>query len=189
MPQSLCNLSLEELWQLFPIILTPHQSCWALWYEKQASALRAILPAQEVHRISHIGSTAIDGIWAKPIVDLLVELRPGASLTETKAILMQHGWLCMHEQGNRISFNQGYTLQGFAREVYHLHLRYAADHDELYFRDYLRDHPDIAQAYEQLKKKLWKQYTHNRDGYTQAKTAFVMHYTALARQCYAGRYV
>lgn len=188
MPQPLCALSLEQLWQLFPIVLTPHQPCWALWYEKQAAALRTILPPQDIYRISHIGSTAVDGIWAKPIVDLLVEIQPDRSLAASKAALTQHGWLCMHEEDRRISLNLGYTPQGFAEEVYHLHLRYIGDNDELYFRDYLCDHADVAQAYMQLKKKLWKQYTHNRDAYTQAKTAFVARYTALARQYYAGRY-
>lgn len=69
-----------------------------------------------------------------------------------------------------------------------MHLRYAGDHDELYFRDYLMDHSDIAREYEKLKIGLWKKYEHNRDGYTQAKTAFILKYTQRAKQEYENRY-
>ena len=54
-----------------------------------------------------------------------------------------------------------------------MHLRHCSDNDELYFRDYLIEHPDIAREYEKLKLNLWKEYEHNRDGYTNAKTEFI----------------
>ena len=63
----------------------------------------------------------------------------------------------------------GYTDNGFAEKVYHLHLRLEGDHDELYFRDYLIEYPQAAKEYEQLKLSLWKQFEHDRDGYTAAK--------------------
>lgn len=87
----------------------------------------------------------------------------------------------MSEDDQRMSFNKGYTDNGFAEKVFHLHLRRIGDHDELYFRDYLNLHPGIAREYEKLKLGLWKQYEHNRDGYTDAKTEFVKKYTAKAK--------
>lgn len=54
-----------------------------------------------------------------------------------------------------------------------MHLKHCGDNDELYFRDYLIEHPDIAREYEKLKLNLWKEYEHNRDGYTNAKTEFI----------------
>lgn len=54
-----------------------------------------------------------------------------------------------------------------------MHLRHCGDNDELYFRDYLIEHPDIAREYEKLKLNLWKEYEYNRDGYTNAKTEFI----------------
>lgn len=54
-----------------------------------------------------------------------------------------------------------------------MHLRHCSDNDELYFRDYLIEHPDIAREYEKLKLNLWKEYEYNRDGYTNAKTEFI----------------
>ena len=59
---------------------------------------------------------------------------------------------------------------------------------ELYFRDYLTEHPEVAKRYEDLKLKLWKQYEHDRDGYTNAKTELVKEYTEKARMLYGDRY-
>ena len=66
-------------------------------------------------------------------------------------------------------FNKGYTDKGFAEKVFHLHLRYFGDNDELYFRDYMNSYPIFAHKYEILKCSLWKKYQHNRDAYTEAK--------------------
>ncbi|WP_026493145.1 GrpB family protein [Butyrivibrio sp. XPD2002] len=64
--------------------------------------------------------------------------------------------------------------------MYLVHLRYAGDNDELYFRDYLNEHPAVAKEYETLKLRLWKQYEHDRDAYTDAKTDFISKWTAEA---------
>lgn len=87
----------------------------------------------------------------------------------------------MSEKEDRLSFNKGYTIDGFAKRVFHLHLRYDGDHDELFFRDYLIEHSDVAKEYEQLKMGLWKKYEHDRDTYTESKTEFVRKYTGMAK--------
>ena len=69
MSKKLTEMSLEELWQLFPIILTKHQEDWKEWYLEEERLLKNILPQAE--KISHIGSTAIPAIWAKPIIDII----------------------------------------------------------------------------------------------------------------------
>ena len=91
------------------------------------------------------------------------------------------GWVCMSEEENRISFNKGSTESGFAERVFHLHLRRLGDNDEIYFRDYLISHHEIAEEYERLKLSLWKRFEHDRDGYTQSKTEFVRKYTDIAK--------
>ena len=58
----------------------------------------------------------------------------------------------------------------------------------MYFRDYLNDHPHIAEEYESLKLELWKRYEHNRDAYTEAKTDFIRKWTTEARIVYGKRY-
>lgn len=188
MGKKLLEMSLEELWELFPIILTEHHTCWKDWYENEESILKGILSGWKVERISHIGSTSINGIWAKPIIDILVEVSPDSCLEKVKDVLLNNGYLCMNQSKDRFSFNKGYTEHGFAEKVYHLHLRYAGDNSELYFRDYLLERFEIAKKYDELKLKLWKKYEYNRDDYTNAKTEFVSIYTKKAKELYGERY-
>lgn len=176
------EMSLKELWQLFPIFLIEHQDCWKDWYVEEASLLGRILP-QPV-RINHVGSTAISSIKAKPIIDILAEFPKESNLADYKEILAENGYICMSQNADRISFNKGYTEEGFADRVFHLHLRFYGDNDERYFRDYLIEHSDAAAEYERLKLRLWKEYEHDRDCYTDAKTAFVKSYTEQARKLY-----
>ena len=187
MGKLLSEMTLEELWQLYPIILTEHQDCWKKWFIEEEQLLRSKLSGS--YQISHIGSTSIDSIWAKPIVDILVEIPDGYDMDDTKEILIQCGYICMSQSYKRMSFNKGYTESGFAERVFHLHLRYNGDNDELYFRDYLKEHPDIAKEYEQLKLNLWHKYEFDRDGYTEAKGDFIQKYTTEAKLLYRDRYM
>lgn len=177
MSKPLTDMSLEELWELFPIELVEHRDCWADWYREESSVLDGILSADLPHAIHHIGSTAIDGIWAKPIVDILVELPGDAAIESAKARLAAHGYLVMADR----DLNKGYTPEGFAERVFHVHLRVVGDNDELCFREYLNAHPDVTREYERLKLSLWREFEHDRDGYTAAKTPFVSKYTELAK--------
>lgn len=186
MRKKVSEMSLEELWQLFPIFLTKHQDDWKEWYLEEESLLKQILP--QVDRISHIGSTAIPTIWAKPIIDILVEVPKESDLLYHKGFFTENGYICMSQSENRISFNKGYTEDGFAERVFHLHLRHFDDNDELYFRDYLMEHPDVASEYSRLKLKLWSEYEHDRDGYTNAKEIFVKKYTEQAKIIYKEKY-
>lgn len=188
MSPTLEEMSLEELWQLFPIFLREHQDEWKDWYEEERLQLLSFLPEHQIVRLSHIGSTSVKTIWAKPIVDILLEIPKETDMTVTRDLLLQNGYLLMSESQGRMSFNKGYTPSGFAERVFHLHLRYEGDHDELYFRDYLQEHPAVAKDYEKLKLSLWEQYEHNRDAYTEAKTDFIKNYTEEAKKLYGGRY-
>lgn len=183
MGKSLSEMTLEELWELFPIVLTEHKEYWKDFYFEEVQRVKKFLPNDGV-QISHIGSTAIKNIWAKPIVDILLEIPETVSMETVKNILSDNGYFCMTEEDRRKSFNRGYTDEGFAEKVFHLHLRYWGDNDELYFRDYLNENPDVAKQYEELKLSLWKQYEHNRDAYTDAKTEFVKEYTIKAKEKY-----
>ena len=184
--KKLSEMTLEELWRLFPIFLSRHQDCWSKWYSEEEVLLKSVLPQFE--RISHIGSTSIFAIWAKPIIDILVEIPKESDLPDYKALIINSGYVCMSQSEDRISFNKGYTEHGFSERVFHLHLRYKGDNDELYFRDYLVEHTEAAKEYEELKLRLWKKYEHNRDAYTDAKTEFVKKYTEKARELYGNRY-
>lgn len=180
MGKSLSEMSLEELWQLFPIFLTEPKPYWAYWYAAEENRLKCLLPPRtEFH---HIGSTAIKGIMAKPIIDILVVVNSYAKLKKAAEILQKNGCILMSESDNRISLNRGYTEKGFDEKVFHYHIRLTGDTDEIFFRDYLNANPAAAKEYEELKLRLWKQYEHNRDAYTNAKTEFVQKFTCIAKK-------
>ena len=182
------EMSLEELWQLFPIVLREHQPFYAAWYEEEKEKLLSVLPG--ACRINHIGSTAVAGLVAKPIVDILLELPATYSTAAMRSVLEKAGWLLMAENRMEKTFdyNKGYTLQGFGEKVYHLHVKPLGDWGELYFRDYLQLHTDAAQQYEKLKIQLGKQFEHDRDAYTEGKTKFVNEHTQKAKDEFGRRY-
>ncbi len=191
MTGDLRDLSLEELWRLFPVELKEYSSDYPRWFEAQKSELEKILHPSAIFRLSHIGSTAVPGLFAKPVVDILLEMNPGANLQEFSATLEDHDWIEMHRQTSPhpwFVLNKGYTAQGYASRVFHLHLRYTGDWDELYFRDYLRSNPAVCEEYAMLKKDLQVRFTHNRDAYTAAKTDFIKSCTRYAREQFPGRF-
>lgn len=184
--KELSELTLQELWMLFPVILSDHKDYWADWYREETELLQNALSG--IERISHIGSTAVNGICAKPTIDILAEIPARGRLADFKAVIEKCGYICMAESDNRMDFNKGYTPQGFAERVFHLHLRHSGDNDELYFRDYLAENPDVAAEYERLKLDIWEKYKYDRDAYTHHKGDFVKRYTEIAKILFAGRY-
>ena len=180
MERSLKDMTLEELWQLFPVVLSPHRPEWKFWAAEEIMALEGLL-AHFSPIISHVGSTAIPGIHAKPTVDILVELPAAVSFPAVKTLMEDSGYICMSEEETRMSFNKGYTPSGYAERVFHIHFHRCGDRAEICFRDYLIAHPDLAREYEALKLSLIPAYTHNRDGYTEAKSDFVSRVLALAK--------
>ena len=104
--------------------------------------------------------------------------------------MINNGYLLMNKDSSpfALDFNKGYTKNGFAKKVFHLHLKHLGDWGELYFRDYLIDNPDIAEEYGQLKLALCPKYKNDRDSYTKAKTDFITLHTRKAKELYQGRY-
>lgn len=179
------DMSLDELWELFPITLVESDPRWKTQYQHMEKRIRNALAAFDDVRINHIGSTAIAGILSKDTVDVLVEIDPTDDLEQAASTLEDDGFLRMASSaspyGKRISLNHGYTPQGYADEVYHIHMRYRGDDDEVYFRDYLNAHPEVAEAYEKLKIALLEEHGRDRDAYTEGKTDFVRRWTEVAK--------
>lgn len=191
MKKKLSEMSLEELWKLFPIVLKEHNPHYKEWYEIEKNNILTWISKEDIYRINHIGSSAVSGLITKPTVDILLELNKGCDISRIVTILKKNNWILMsseYEPVMRLIFNKGYTPDGFAEKVYHLHVRYLDNWGELYFRDYLIDHPEVADEYSKLKVSLWKNYEHNRDGYTDAKTDFINKYTKKAKLEYKNRY-
>lgn len=183
--KSLQEMTNEELWELFPIVLEDYNPRWNNWYLKEQELILEAVGRENAARIHHIGSTSVYGLRAKPTVDMLLEIKKECDLNLLIQNLEEVGYIYApqpQKPAPHMMFQKGYTPAGFDREVFHLHIRYPGDWDEIYFRDYLRMHSDAAAKYAHLKDRLGKEFEHDRDGYTLAKTAFVKEITALARE-------
>ena len=179
-------MTLEELWQLFPIFLVANKSEWSNWFLQEKKLLEEKLQNLKFIRIEHIGSTAVPNIYAKDIVDILIEVKNNG-FDDVVEALQKSDYILMYKEESRAAFNKGYTEDGYADEVFHIHVRKENDTDEVYFRDYLLDHPKTAKKYEALKLELSEKYEHNRDGYTSAKTEFIQEVTKKAKEIYKNK--
>ena len=184
MNKELDDMTNEELCELFPIILSEHKPVWRQNYLKEKTALEHSIGIENIVRVNHIGSTAIPGLIAKPTIDILVEIKDDADTRRLISNMQSSGYIHIERPTTPVPgmfFVKGYTAQGFRGQVFHVHVRYSGDWDELHFRDYLLTHPQIANEYGKLKIELQKKYEHDRDGYTDAKTDLIERVTKLAR--------
>jgi GrpB-like predicted nucleotidyltransferase (UPF0157 family) len=150
-----------------------HDPAWEQAYRDEAARLFHIF-APRLRCIHHIGSTAIDGIKAKPIIDLLIEVDDIQAIDAYHMSMQRLGYIPKGEfgiQGRRF-FSKGHE----EHHTHHIHV-FQAGHPEiarhLEFRDYLQAHPDEAQAYSHLKEELACIFPHDTDAYTNGKTAFI----------------
>lgn len=191
MSKSLSEMFLEELWQLFPIILKEYNPMWREWYLQEENLLMTIIGNKHIKRINHIGSTSVSGLISKPTIDILLEITEDCDLKFLVSVLEKNGYIFEKQPQKpapHMMFMKGYTEKGFEEKVFHLHVRYLGDWNELYFRDYIQLHKDVAEEYGKLKMGLKDKYEHNRDGYTEAKTEFIKKYTNIARSEFQNRY-
>lgn len=180
------NMTLSELWELFPITFVDNKNFDDQYFEEEKN-LKHLLGIY-ISRISHIGSTAIKNIKTKPIVDILIEIDFN-NKDIVKNILINNNYILMNDCLNKISFNKGYTASGYADKVFHIHIKKYGDCDELYFRDYLNDNESKAKEYEKLKLDLYYKYNPNRDLYTKGKTEMINEIVNLAKKEYKDRYI
>jgi len=164
------------------IVLVPYDPAWPAQF---AAAREEVLSACNglVVEVHHVGSTAIPGIAAKPVIDLLPVVRRFEDGRACVAPLQSLGYESRGEHGIA---GRHYFVRGTPRS-HQAHL-FAADHPEverhLLFRDYLRAHADERAAYERLKRNLAAKYGDDRQAYAAAKTPFCDRIDRLAR---AGR--
>ncbi len=188
----LSQMTNEQLWQLFPIILKEHHASYALWYAEEEKQLTRVIGQENIKRVSLVGSTAVEGLLAKPTVDILLEITNDCDTKRLIEVLTKNGYIYAYKPDNpppHMLLMKGYTNNGFEEKVFHLHIRYLGDWNELYFRDYLKANKNIADAYGTLKLALQQRYRYNRDEYTMAKTEFIMKYTSIAREQWKNRYL
>ena len=175
----------EELGVLFPIRLVEPNDNWPQIFEEEKEKLLAVFNDLKDIRIEHIGSTAIAGIKAKDTIDILMEVPeniPGKTIIER---ICKEGYEYTQQLDNpppHMMFVKGYTINGFRGQAFHIHVRYFGDWNEIYFRDYLRAHKEVAREYEAIKIELEGMHRNNRETYTEAKTKFVEEINDIAKK-------
>lgn len=159
--------------------LAPHDPHWAVAFAGEAARLRKALGSY-ILSIEHIGSTAIPGIPAKPILDIAVAVRRFEEAAVCIPRLQDLGYEHLGENGipGRHFLRRGHPT------THHLHISELGScpwEEHLLFRDYLRSHPAEAQRYAALKLALAQRYPQDRDAYLEGKAAFITAALAAAR--------
>lgn len=164
------------------ISLVDNDPAWPQQYSEFASWLGDILGAAVALRIEHYGSTAIPGIPAKPIIDVLVQV-PSFDIARQAILplLNREEWEYWWYEDHMV-FIKRLSLMGI--RTHHIHLAPSGHRvwEGIAFRDYLRIHPAEAALYAALKGELAGKYREDREGYTVAKTAFVQEIITKALQ-------
>lgn len=165
--------------------LVSHDPSWPARYEAEAERLAAALPAGLVLRMEHFGSTAVPGLIAKPVIDILVAV---SDIEEARAEAVAplealgYAFWADNPRRDRLFFVKGLPPRA-PRRTHHVHMMEpsAAMWDMLLIRDILREDPEEAARYAGLKRELAVRHRRDREAYTAAKSAYLAAMLARAR--------
>jgi len=176
------------------VIVVPYDVRWPVAFEEERRRLLDCLPHDQIRRVEHFGSTAVPGLSAKPIVDMLVEV---TSLEETKRRIVpvleaqKYEYFWRPSQGDDVPPFYAWFIKRDAegKRTHHIHMVEAGfEHwDGLFFRDYLIECPDVAKRYADLKMNLAGAYRYDRVAYAEGKRAFIKAVTQQAKDCLENR--
>ena len=149
---------------------------WSAEYETESNKISAELGSNLLLEIHHIGSTAIPGMAAKPIIDILLMVHEGAERARVILGLQKLGYVYWAEnpEPGRMFFVKGMPPFG-TRRTHHVHVFDDAveRNRRIAFRDYLRSRADAAREYAELKRQLAEQCSSDREAYTRGKDEFI----------------
>ncbi len=151
--------------------LAPYTPEWLRYFELEKASLQAVL-GDTILDIQHVGSTSIAGMLAKPIIDIAIAVADFEQAKTCVPLVESLGYKYKGEFGIP---RRHYFVKGNPR-LFHLHMNEVDScewQNTLLFRDYLRNHPDVAEEYAQLKQRLARRYPHDREAYLEGKSAFI----------------
>lgn len=169
-------------WQDEPVRIVEHDPAWSARFAEEAIRIEAAVAPYITGGIHHVGSTAVPGLAAKPIIDILVGVADLAAARECIHLLAPLDYVYAPYLPDVMVW---FCKPDPSRRTHHLHLVPTGSQrfvDELAFRDYLRSHPDSAADYEQLKRRLASQCENDREAYTRAKSPFIADVLARANR-------
>lgn len=169
------------------VVVTPYSSDWPTLYETASEELVHAL-AGELVAIYHIGSTAVPGLAAKPVIDIMPVVRHIAAVDNKRQTLVMLGYEYMGEFGIP---GRRYLRRGGAERTHQVHI-FGVENEQdirrhLAVRDYLRTHTEEAYAYGELKKELARRYPYDIEGYCDGKDSFVKALERRALAWYRGK--
>jgi GrpB-like predicted nucleotidyltransferase (UPF0157 family) len=185
MAKDLNKMTTDELGQLFPIIIVDYNPDWLMLASIESRNIIEAVGKEFISRIEHIGSTAVPGLCAKPTIDFLLEVLEITNCDLLIKQLQKIDYQFIPKPENpppHIKFAKGYSESGITGQTFHIHVRYPDDWDEIVFRDYLIKNQSVKADYARLKRKLADEYKHDREKYTDSKTAFIKNITLIARK-------
>lgn len=175
------------------VAIVPYDSRWPALFQQEKEHLLSHLPAELIGRIEHFGSTAVPGLSAKPVIDMLVEV---TSLEETRRrivpILTAEGYEYVWRPtacDDTPPFYAWFIKRGSSGvRTHHIHMvenSFTEHWERLLFRDYLITRPDVAEAYQRLKLKLATEHPKDRVAYARGKAAFIDEATEQAKRFFS----
>ena len=154
------------------VAIVPYDPQWPELFSKLGTCLRKAL-GHTTLRIDHIGSSAVPGLDAKPIIDVQISVVSFDRLDAFRTPIEGLGFVLRAENPD---LTKRYFREGPGERRTHIHVRRAgswAEQFALLFRDYMRTHEQDAMRYAEVKHRLAEQYGADRLGYTEAKSAIV----------------
>jgi GrpB-like predicted nucleotidyltransferase (UPF0157 family) len=175
------------------IAITRYDPRWPIWFAQEKAHLQSCLPRELLGRIEHFGSTAVPGLDAKPVVDMLVEVTDLQAARERIAPMLEsQGYDYFWRPTNGDDGPPFYAWfikrdPATKARTHHVHMvepHFEAHWERLLFRDFLIEHPPVADEYVRLKIHLASAYPNDRVAYTQGKTRFIIEVTERAKLFY-----
>jgi len=154
------------------IEVVPYDINWVKKYLDEGEKIKKIM-ADELVRIHHIGSTAIPGVSAKPVIDILVEVKNIKNIDNYNEKMKEIGYIPKGEYGIA---GRRFFLKGEINRTHHVHVFQVGNSEiirHLNFRDYMISHTEEAKAYSELKRELAIKFIHDIDGYCDGKNGFI----------------
>lgn len=163
--------------------LVPYTSEWKDTFQAEKECINASI-GSFIQDIQHVGSTAIPGCWAKPIIDIAITVASIKKADECILPLQQLGYEYKGENGIPGRHYYVKLIEGDIH-TFHIHMCQPDNpnlQNQIIFRDFLLIHPEIVQAYSQLKLELAGRYPTDRETYTESKSTFIAQVIMQAKQ-------
>jgi GrpB-like predicted nucleotidyltransferase (UPF0157 family) len=167
---------------LQPVEVVDYDHSWPAQYAEERDRIAAAI-GDAALAIEHVGGTAVPGLPAKPVIDLMVGVEDIERAGPAVAGLINLGYEYVPEFESELP-DRRYFRRG-APESHHVHMVSASSdffQEHLLFRDWLREHPQAAEEYGKLKRGLASRHRLDRDAYRAGKLPFIDTVVAAARR-------